>query len=127
MHLASESDAPGEQGESAKADKQTASSEAGADWGEFADLNLVPKAGVGEPSLIVDVDGFEGPLDFLLALARKQKLDLTKISILALAEQYLPIHRASPQAEAGTGSGLSGHGGLASLSQVQIAHPRDAR
>ncbi|MCT4656133.1 MAG: segregation/condensation protein A [Cohaesibacter sp.] len=42
-----------------------------------------------EPSLIVDVEGFEGPLDFLLMLARQQKLDLSKISILALAEQYL--------------------------------------
>nr|WP_319389088.1 ScpA family protein [uncultured Cohaesibacter sp.] len=58
-------------------------------WEEFGELNLVPKAQIGEPSLIVDVEGFEGPLDFLLALARKQKLDLTKISILALAEQYL--------------------------------------
>jgi segregation and condensation protein A len=58
-------------------------------WDEFGELNLVPKAQIGEPSLIVDVEGFEGPLDFLLALARKQKLDLTKISILALAEQYL--------------------------------------
>lgn len=42
-----------------------------------------------EPSLMVDVDGFEGPLDLLLALARSQKVDLAKISILALAEQYL--------------------------------------
>ena len=40
-------------------------------------------------SLIVDVDGYEGPLDVLLALARVQKVDLRKISILALAEQYL--------------------------------------
>ncbi len=40
-------------------------------------------------SLVVDVDGFEGPLDLLLALARDQKVDLTRISILALAEQYL--------------------------------------
>lgn len=40
-------------------------------------------------SLVVDVSGFEGPLDLLLALARTQKVDLTKISILALAEQYL--------------------------------------
>ena len=39
--------------------------------------------------LIVDVDGFEGPLDMLLKLARDQKVDLAKISILALAEQYL--------------------------------------
>lgn len=40
-------------------------------------------------ALIVDLDGFEGPLDLLLSLARSQKVDLTKISILALAEQYL--------------------------------------
>lgn len=37
----------------------------------------------------VDVDGFEGPLDLLLELARRQKVDLHKISVLALAEQYL--------------------------------------
>jgi len=42
-----------------------------------------------EPSLVVDVEGFEGPLDLLLALARSQKVDITRISILALAEQYL--------------------------------------
>jgi segregation and condensation protein A len=42
-----------------------------------------------EPTLIVDVDGFEGPLDLLLTLARQQKVDLTRISILALANQYL--------------------------------------
>ena len=40
-------------------------------------------------ALIVDVDGFEGPLDLLLSLARNQKVDLAKISILALAEQYI--------------------------------------
>lgn len=43
----------------------------------------------GEPELVVDVTGFEGPLDLLLHLARTQKVDLTKISVLALAEQYL--------------------------------------
>lgn len=43
----------------------------------------------GEPGLIVDVDGFEGPLDLLLHLARRQKVDLTRISILALTDQYL--------------------------------------
>ncbi len=42
-----------------------------------------------EPSLVVDVEGYEGPLDLLLALARHQKVDLAKISILALANQYL--------------------------------------
>lgn len=42
-----------------------------------------------EPALIVDVEGFEGPLDLLLTLSRQQKVDLAKISILALANQYL--------------------------------------
>lgn len=40
-------------------------------------------------ALIIDVDGFEGPLDLLLMLSRTQKVDLRKISVLALAEQYL--------------------------------------
>ena len=43
----------------------------------------------GADALIVDVDGFEGPLDVLLALGRSQKVDLRKISILRLTEQYL--------------------------------------
>lgn len=43
----------------------------------------------GEPQLFVDVDGFEGPLDLLLHLARNQRVDLTRISVLELAEQYL--------------------------------------
>ena len=42
-----------------------------------------------EDAFIVDVGGFEGPLDLLLAMARLQKVDLSKISVLALAEQYL--------------------------------------
>jgi segregation and condensation protein A len=45
--------------------------------------------GEGEPSFQVDLDGFEGPLDLLLELARRQKVDLARISVLALAEQYL--------------------------------------
>jgi len=45
--------------------------------------------GDSEQALVVDVDGFEGPLDLLLSLARSQKVDITRISILALAEQYL--------------------------------------
>ncbi len=40
-------------------------------------------------ALIVDVDGFEGPLDVLLALGKTQKVDLRQISVLALTEQYL--------------------------------------
>ena len=42
-----------------------------------------------EPALVVDVDGFEGPLDLLLELAQTQKVDIARISILALANQYL--------------------------------------
>jgi segregation and condensation protein A len=40
-------------------------------------------------AFVVDLEGFEGPIDLLLSLAREQKVDLAKISILALAEQYL--------------------------------------
>ena len=46
-------------------------------------------SGEREYSLILDLDGFEGPLDILLMLARNQKVDLTKISIFELAKQYL--------------------------------------
>jgi segregation and condensation protein A len=46
-------------------------------------------------ALVVDVDGFEGPLDLLLTLARSQKVDLRRISILRLAEQYLGFVEAA--------------------------------
>ena len=39
--------------------------------------------------LVLDLDGFEGPIDLLLSLSREQKVDITKISILQLADQYL--------------------------------------
>ncbi len=45
--------------------------------------------GSNDEIMYVDVDGFEGPLDLLLELARRQKVDLANISVLALAEQYL--------------------------------------
>ena len=54
---------------------------------ESAEIEL--DKGETEASFLVDVDGFEGPLDLLLELARRQKVDLSKISILALADQYL--------------------------------------
>ena len=44
---------------------------------------------VAAEALIVDVDGYEGPLDLLLTMARTQKVDLRKVSVLGLAEQYL--------------------------------------
>ncbi|MGF1457090.1 MAG: segregation and condensation protein A [Alphaproteobacteria bacterium] len=59
--------------------------DAGIDMG---DDSPGPSGGVSS-TLIVDVAGFEGPLDVLLSLAKAQKVDLAKISILELAEQYL--------------------------------------
>ncbi|HEY7301624.1 MAG TPA: ScpA family protein [Xanthobacteraceae bacterium] len=53
------------------------------------ETQCVPEATAAEPALVVDVEGFEGPLDLLLMMARQQKVDLAKISILALADQYL--------------------------------------
>lgn len=47
------------------------------------------EARVAAEALIIDVDGFEGPLDLLLTLSRTQKVDLRRISVLKLAEQYL--------------------------------------
>jgi segregation and condensation protein A len=58
------------------------------------DAELTERAS-DEPSLMVDVEGFEGPLDLLLTLARQQKVDLAKISILALADQYLAFIEAA--------------------------------
>lgn len=57
------------------------------------DLEAEPRE-EGE-AFLVDVDGFEGPLDLLLELARRQKVDLARISILALAEQYLAFVEAA--------------------------------
>ncbi|RMD89148.1 MAG: segregation/condensation protein A [Alphaproteobacteria bacterium] len=54
----------------------------------FTDDDRQVPAGDGS-ALLLDIDGFEGPLDLLLELARAQKVDLLRISILALSEQYL--------------------------------------
>jgi segregation and condensation protein A len=48
-----------------------------------------PPVSANDDELVLDLDGFEGPIDALLALARDQKVDLRKISILELADQYL--------------------------------------
>ena len=61
---------------------------------EAAEVSDTPSGDV-ETRLVVDVDGFEGPLDVLLVLARTQKVDLTKISILQLVEQYLAFVAAA--------------------------------
>ncbi len=57
--------------------------------GEFDFEEDDVEARLAAEALIVDVDGFEGPLDLLLTLSRTQKVDLRKISVLQLAEQYL--------------------------------------
>ena len=59
-----------------------------ADNGWTADAAAAERTSA-DPQLVIDIDGFEGPLDLLLTLARNQKVDLARISILALAEQYL--------------------------------------
>ncbi|MGB0499230.1 MAG: segregation and condensation protein A [Rubricella sp.] len=52
-------------------------------------------ARIAAEALVVNVDGFEGPLDILLTLARTQKVDLRRVSILQLAEQYLEFVEAA--------------------------------
>ncbi|MFM8988324.1 MAG: segregation and condensation protein A, partial [Alphaproteobacteria bacterium] len=58
-----------------------------------------PPAPAGDAeNLILDLGTYEGPLDVLLAHAREQKVDLARISILALADQYLAfVERAKKQ------------------------------
>ena len=58
---------------------------------EDAPFDIAPRdeAAISAETLEVSVDGYEGPLDLLLTLARTQKVDLSKISVLQLAEQYL--------------------------------------
>ncbi len=59
------------------------------DWSDSETDDNSVAARLAAEALIVDVDGFEGPLDLLLTLSRTQKVDLRKISVLQLAEQYL--------------------------------------
>jgi len=62
------------------------------DWEQAEADGHAPGAG---ETLVVDVEGFEGPLDLLLAMARTQKVDLARISVLALAQQYLDFISAA--------------------------------
>ena len=57
------------------------------DFEAFEDPEGPP--GTDATALVLDLEGYEGPIDVLLQLARDQKVDLTRISILALADQYL--------------------------------------
>ena len=56
---------------------------------ESLDFTAAGEAAEDGQALVIDLDGFEGPLHLLLALARNQKVDLLKLSVLKLAEQYL--------------------------------------
>lgn len=60
-----------------------------ADFQPRLDFEAAEGAALDGEALIVDVDGYEGPLHVLLALARSQKVDLVKISVTRLADQYL--------------------------------------
>ena len=61
--------------------------------GEQLDFAAAANAAEDGASLVIDIDGYEGPLHLLLALARNQKVDLLKLSVLKLAEQYLAFVR----------------------------------
>ena len=59
------------------------------------DFSAADAAAEGGEAFVVDLEGFEGPLHVLLALARTQKVDLLSLSITKLAEQYLVfVHEA---------------------------------
>lgn len=65
------------------------------DDGSTLEFEAAEEAAAAGEALVVDLDGYEGPLHVLLALARAQKVDLLKISVLDLAEQYLVfVHEA---------------------------------
>jgi segregation and condensation protein A len=65
--------------------------------GEASPQGLVDEGRIAAEQLVLDLDGYEGPIDLLLSLAREQKVDLTKISILALADQFLGFIAARRQ------------------------------
>ena len=74
---------------------------------EFEAWEAAEEAVGTDAALVVSLDGFEGPLDVLLALARTQKVDLAKISVLALADQgWRDVARSSPDAMAGKGKAV---------------------
>ena len=56
---------------------------------DWLEIRKAPADRLADEALIIDVEGFEGPLDLLLNLSRSQKVDLRRISVLQLAEQYL--------------------------------------
>ncbi|HPE30689.1 MAG TPA: ScpA family protein [Parvularculaceae bacterium] len=85
---ASDSDAP--------ESSETEASSNGDGGDDFdAPVRSAPEGDEQIEQLVIDIDGYEGPLDVLLELARTQKVDLRKISMLALVEQYLAFVEAA--------------------------------
>lgn len=81
--------------ESASELNETVGNSATGEWPDGEGPLRSEVAAEGDDALIVDVAGFEGPLDLLLELARRHKIDLAQISLLALTDQYLAyIERA---------------------------------
>ncbi len=72
-------------------------------------------------ALIVNIDGYEGPLDVLLDLARTQKVDIRKISMMALVDQYLVFVEVAKQRNLELAADYPGDGRLARLSKIENA------
>lgn len=92
MVIATSGRQPNETAQSSDAISRSADDRAAAldDWDAPVRTDPAGEAAADDgEALLVEVDGFSGPLDLLLALARTQKLDLTAISIVALVDQYL--------------------------------------
>ena len=88
---------------------------------EAEDTFESPPIADAEGQFVLNLTGFEGPIDVLLRLAREQKLDLAQISILELADQYLDfiVHARKQHLE--IAADYLVHGGMARLSEVEAS------
>jgi len=77
--------------------RRRAASERSGDGSPEGAKTDVSRRSAAETDLVVALDGFEGPIELLLSLAREQKVDLSKIAILPLAEQYLAFIKKAHQ------------------------------
>jgi hypothetical protein len=79
------------------------------------------EAADAKDAFVVDLEGYEGPLHLLLDLARRHKIDLVKISILQLADQYLAICTRGAGEEDRSRGGLPADGRVAGFPEVEAA------
>jgi segregation and condensation protein A len=84
-------------------------------------------AGSMDSAFVVDLEGFEGPLDLLLDLARSQKVDLARISILALAEQFIAYLEDARRRELGLAAEYLVMAAWLALMKSQLLLPKDER